>query len=141
MTVTEKVAYIKGLMDASELNEDAKETKIIKAIVDALSEIAELVTDLEDGYSDLSEQVDAIDEDLDALEQDFYEDDDDDDDEDDEDLFEITCASCGDTLMLDEETLLTGTVECPGCGTTLELDVHYDDECDCDDEDCDSCKK
>ena len=31
MTITEKAAYIKGLVDGLELDESAKETKVIKA--------------------------------------------------------------------------------------------------------------
>ena len=66
MTVTEKVAYLRGILDASELSEDAKETRIFKAIADVLDDLAMTVSDLEDGFSELSEQIDAVDEDLDA---------------------------------------------------------------------------
>ena len=34
MTLTEKAAYIKGLMDASELDKNGKEGKILAAVVD-----------------------------------------------------------------------------------------------------------
>ena len=130
MTVTEKVAYLRGILDASELNEGAKETRIFKAFADVLDDLAMTVADLEDGFSELSEQIDAVDEDLDALEQDYY-DDEDYEDEDDEDFVEVTCPSCGDTICLDEETLLAGEVDCPNCGETLEFDLHYSDECGC----------
>ena len=36
MGITEKAAYIKGLVDGIELDESAKETKIIKALVDII---------------------------------------------------------------------------------------------------------
>lgn len=131
MTVTEKVAYLKGLMDASELNEESKETRILKAMADVLEDLALTVSDLEDDYAELSEQVDAVDEDLDSLEQDFYEEFDDCDcDCDDDDFCEIKCPNCGDTICLDEDTILSGSVDCPNCHEKLEFDVHYDD-CDC----------
>ncbi|BCI60262.1 CD1247 N-terminal domain-containing protein [Solibaculum mannosilyticum] len=133
MTVTEKVAYLKGLIDASELKEDTKEARLFKAISDVLDDIALTVTDLEDAYSELSEQIDAVDEDLDSIEQDFYGDDDDDEEDDEEDFVEVTCPACGDTICLDEETIMAGSLECPNCGEMLEFDIHYadDDECGC----------
>ena len=137
MTVTEKVAYLRGILDASELSEDAKETRIFKAIADVLDDLAMTVSDLEDGFSELSEQIDAVDEDLDALEQDYY-DDEDYEDEDDDEFVEVKCPNCGDTICLDEETLLAGEVDCPNCGETLEFDLQYADECGCGCED-DSC--
>ena len=145
MTVTEKVAYLKGLMDGLKLDESSDETKVIKSIVDVISDIALTVSDLEDGYSELCEQIDAIDEDLDYLEQDFYEDEDDDecdcchDDDDDEEeyYYEVTCNKCGETLCLDEDTLLSGPINCPSCGELIEFDVVDCDECDADD--CEGC--
>ena len=95
MTVTEKVAYLRGILDASELSEDAKETRIFKAIADVLDDLAMTVSDLEDGFSELSEQIDAVDEDLDALEQDYY-DDEEYEDEDDDEFVEVKCPNCGD---------------------------------------------
>ena len=139
MTVTEKVAYLKGLIDGLELDTESKEGKAIKAIVDALEDIAFTMEDLDDGLTEVAEQVDAIDEDLDALEEDYYEFDEDeachchDDDDDyefgDEDLYEVTCPSCGDTICIDETMLEDGKMDCPNCGELLEFEV----DCGCDD--------
>ena len=46
MTLTEKAAYIKGLMDASELDKTSKEGKILAAVVDLLDDMALTVSDL-----------------------------------------------------------------------------------------------
>ena len=77
MTVTEKVAYLKGLAEGMGITEDSKEGKLLKAVMDVLADLAVSVEDLEDYTAELTEQVDAIDEDLDALEGDLYDDDDD----------------------------------------------------------------
>lgn len=74
MTVTEKVAYLKGLAEGLGIEEDSKEGKLLKAVMDVLADLAVSVEDLEDYTAELTEQVDAIDEDLDALENDFYDD-------------------------------------------------------------------
>jgi len=132
MTVTEKVAYLKGLVEGLGVDESSKEGRIIKAIVEVLDDMALSVSDIEDGLSELSEQVDAIDEDLEDLEKDFYGDDDDDDD-DDTDYYEVTCPKCGEKVYLDEELLSDGEISCPNCGEKLEFDF----SCDCDDDDTD----
>jgi DNA-directed RNA polymerase subunit RPC12/RpoP len=140
MTVTEKVAYLKGLVEGLGVDETTKEGRIIKAIVEVLDDVALTVSDTEDGLSEISEQVDAIDEDLEDLEKDFYgddddgDDDDDDDDDDDSDYYEVTCPKCGEKVYLDEELLSDGEMSCPSCGEKLEFDFGTD--C-CDDEDCD----
>jgi DNA-directed RNA polymerase subunit RPC12/RpoP len=138
MTVTEKVAYLKGLVEGLDVDDSTKEGRIIKAIVEVLDDVALTVSDMEDGLSELSEQVDAIDEDLEDLEKDFYGDDDEDYDED-EDYYEVTCPKCGKTVKVDEDMLSDGEMECPYCGEKLEFDFSCDDEdCCCGDEDVES---
>ena len=132
MTVTEKVAYLKGLMEGLSVDETSKEGKILKAVVDVLDDLAMSVEDLEDYTAELTEQVDAVDEDLDSLENDFYGECDCCDDDEDEEYYDITCPSCGDEFSVDEDTLLEGGIECPTCGDHLEFDVECDDcGCDC----------
>ena len=132
MTVTEKVAYLKGLMEGLSVDETSKEGKILKAVVDVLDDLAMSVEDLEDYTAELTEQVDAVDEDLDSLENDFYGECDCCDDDEDEEYYDITCPSCGDEFSVDEDTLLEGGIECPNCGEHLEFDVECDDcGCDC----------
>jgi formylmethanofuran dehydrogenase subunit E len=134
MTVTEKVAYLKGLVEGLGVDEGTKEGRIIKAIVEVLDDVALTVSDLEDGLSEISEQVDAIDEDLEDIEKDIYGDEDDeyDDDEDDADYYEVTCPKCGEKVYLDDELLSDGEMNCPKCGEKLEFDFggegHEEDE-------------
>ncbi len=134
MTVSEKVAYIKGLAEGLSL-EDSKEAKLIKAIIECLDDIAENIADVEDDVYEMAEQLDEIDQDLANLEDDYYDDADDEDDDDEEELYEVTCPKCNDTIYLDEETLLDGGIECPNCGEELEFDF----ECNC--EDCEGCEE
>ena len=48
MTVTEKVAYLKGLAEGLGIEEDSKEGKLLKAVMDVLADLAVSVEDLED---------------------------------------------------------------------------------------------
>ena len=148
MTISEKAAYLKGMMDGMALNTDSNEGKMIAAIVDLLGDMGKRITDIEDTTIAISDELDEIEEDLDAIEdfimdEEDYDDedfDDDFDDEDDEDyekgfefgdedttIYEVECA-CGEVIDFDEETLEKGSITCPKCGETLEFSVEEDDE-------------
>ena len=130
MTVTERVAYVKGLAEGMELDASSKEGKILKAIIDVLEDMAYEISDLGDEIGEVEEQVDMIDDDLDTLEGIVYEDEEDDEDDEDEDgeLYEVECPSCGDTIYLDEEMLADGEIDCPNCGEHLEFDFEEEDD-------------
>ena len=153
MTISEKSAYLKGLMDGLKLNTESDEGKMIAALVDLVSDMSKKIVDIEDTTIAISDELDEIEEDLDALEDfildeddDDYEDDDwddlDDDYEDDDDfedepeegfdfgdedttVYEVECA-CGNIIDFDEDVLESGSIVCPNCGETL--DFTFDDE-------------
>lgn len=132
MTVTERVAYLKGLTEGLDLDTSSKEGKLLSAIIDVLDDIAFEVSDLQEVVGELGEQIDMIDEDLDGLEEIVYDDEDDDDDDcdccEDGDLYEIVCPSCGDSIYLDEDMVEEGEMNCPNCGEHLEFDFDEDDD-------------
>ena len=145
MTISEKSAYLKGLMDGLSLNTEADEGKMIAAIVDLLGDMAKRITDIEETTIAISDELDEIEEDLDAIE-DFILDDEDYEDEDFEDewdededieegfdfgdeettIYEVECA-CGEIINFDEEVLEQGSMTCPNCGELLEFSVEDDD--------------
>ena len=149
MTISEKSAYLKGLMDGLKLNTESDEGKMIAAIVDLLGDLTRKVTDIEDTTIAISDELDEIEEDLDAIEdfimddEDEYDDEDEDDfdwDDEDEDyeegfdfgdeettIYEVQCV-CGEVINFDEETLEEGSIICPNCGESLEFDVEEDEE-------------
>ncbi|MEG1448429.1 MAG: hypothetical protein RR048_05775 [Oscillospiraceae bacterium] len=143
MTITERVAYLKGLMEGLEIDTTKKEGKILAVMAEILDDLALSVTDIDDTISDLEEQVEAIDEDLGTLEEDFYEDEDEDDccccDDDDDlfedDIYEVECPKCGDVVCIDSDMLEEGKMTCANCGEVLEFDL--DDDCCCCDDHCD----
>ncbi len=131
MTLTEKVAYLKGLAEGLNLDKDAKETKLFEAMFDILEEMALTVNEIDEDLAAVEEYVDSIDEDLDELEAFIYDEDEDDfcdccDDE----MYEVECPSCGEAIYLDESMFDEDYIECPECGEKLELDIDFDD-CDC----------
>ena len=155
MTISEKSAYLKGLMEGLKLDTASDEGKMIAAIVDLLGDLTRKVSDIEETTIAISDELDEIEEDLDAIEdyildededEDDWDDDDDDDwdednedDEDDEDededfdlgdeetIYEVEC-SCGNIIDFDEETLEKGSIVCPKCGETLEFTFEDDEE-------------
>ena len=142
METSESLGYLKGLIDGLDLDANKKETKVIQAIVDVLENLATDVDDMTEGLELVGEQIDAVDEDLADLEEFVYDDDDCDCDccDDECEEYEVECPNCGETITVDEDTVMQGKFECPNCGEVLEFEVEYDDDCDCDDCDCDDCK-
>ena len=158
MTISEKSAYLKGLMDGLKLNTESDEGKMIAAIVDLLGDVTKKVADIEDTTIAISDELDEIEEDLDAIEDYILDEDEDDDDEDEDDefwpydededddeigdegfdfgdeettVYEVRCA-CGNIIDFDEEVLESGSIVCDKCGETLEFT--FDDEDDEDDQ-------
>ena len=89
MTISEKSAYLKGLMDGLKLNTESDEGKMIAAIVDLLGDVTKRVTDIEETTIAISDELDEIEEDLDAIEDYILDDEDDYDFDDDDDEQEL----------------------------------------------------
>ncbi len=147
MTISEKAAYLKGLMDGLKLDTEKPEGQLISAIVELLGDVTHRLTDIEETTIAISDELDEIEEDLDAIE-DYIMDDEDDDFDDDEDdyydddedyegsfdfgdeestIYEVKCA-CGEIIDFDEETLEKGSMLCPNCGETLEFSLEDDED-------------
>ena len=132
MTISEKSAYLKGLMDGLKLNTEADEGKMIAAIVDLLGDLTRKVTDIEETTIAISDELDEIEEDLDAIEDyimDMYYDEDEDEDEDeyddfdDEDEEECDCGcDCHEGFDYGDEDTTIYEVECPVCGEIINFD-------------------
>ena len=82
MTISEKVAYLKGLAEGLDLDtQKSKEGKLISVMIGILEEIGMSIEDLEENTSALGEEIDAISDDLSDVEKAVFEDEDDDDDD------------------------------------------------------------
>lgn len=125
MTISEKVAYLKGLAEGLNIDtEQSKESKLISLMTDILQDVALELEDLQTEQAELGEEIDAVSDDLSDVESILYEDDEDDDfDEDEEDCYASVCPSCGDEIYFDDSVLESGEVVCPGCGTKLNFDL------------------
>ena len=149
MTINEKAAYLKGLMEGLQLDTEKAEAKMIAAMVDLLGDLSKKLTNVEDTTIAISDELDEIEEDLDAIEDfimEFEEEDDEDEDDDYEDdfddeeyeegfdfgdedttIYEVKCI-CGNVIAFDEETLEAGSIICDKCGETLEFSFDDEDE-------------
>ena len=67
MTLSEKAAYLKGLMDGIKLDTEKDENRLLKAVVDLLQDMAVSIDDLEDNAIAVSDELDEIEENLDAI--------------------------------------------------------------------------
>ena len=151
MTLSEKSAYLKGLMEGMKLSTETDEGKMIAAIVELLGDVTKTLGDVQETTIAISDELDEIEDDLDAIEdfimsmdEDEF-DDDEDFEEDDEDfafedleegfdfgdeettIYEGTCAG-GEVIAFDEETLEEGSIICENCGEKLEFSFDDEDE-------------
>ena len=154
MTVSEKAAYIKGLIEGMKIDTSDGEGKVSSAMADLLEDLSLSVLDLEDETATLNDYVEELDEDLGAVEEELYCDcdccddcdddcdccDDDcdcccDDDDCDCECLELECPACGKPVYIDEcDADEIDELECPNCGKLLSL-VQTDDEDESEEED------
>ena len=136
MTISEKVAYLKGLAEGLNLDtEKSKEGKLISVMIGILEEIGLSIEDLEENNQALGEEIDALSDDLADVESVvFNEEDDYDDDDYDDDWFEVECPNCEEPLIIQEDDLAKGMIQCPNCQTKFSLDL-TDDTVEAEDED------
>lgn len=157
MTVVEKAAYLKGLVEGLGIEPDSRDGKLWGALGELLTDMAHEIEDLQATDMDHAEALDEMAEELSYLEdlvcdldepEDFEDEDCDgdcdscglcdedlDDEEDDEDepeydgvIYDVTCPVCGEEISFDEETLDKGSIECPSCGETLEFDLSDEED-------------
>ena len=123
MGISEKIAYLKGLMEGMNVDTESNEGKLFAAVVDVLDEIALEVEDLTDEVMELGDGLDVISDDLSDVEDIVYDDDDDDEEDEEEECYATTCPTCEETIYFDESILEDGEVICPNCGEKLEFDL------------------
>ena len=130
MTLSERTAYLMGLMEGMKIDTETNEGKLFQAIIDTLDDMALTVSDMEDVVDAVCDELDSIEEDLDNIEDYLLDDEDDEEDEDDEDydfndetIYEVKCPTCGTVINLDEDMLDAGSIQCPDCGEELEFDA------------------
>ena len=133
MTISEKVAYLKGLAEGLNIDTDkSKEGKLITVMIDILDEIAMSIEDLEENSLALGEEIDVLSDDLADVEAVVFDDEDEDDyyedeeEEFDDDWFEVECPNCDEVLVVDEDALAEGYIKCPNCDTEYSLDLTDD---------------
>ncbi len=147
MELSNKAAYLQGLVDGLGVDESTKEGKIIKAMSALLAEMAEALEGVDEDLSRAYDQINDLSDELEDLEADLYEDEDDEgeDDEDDEDddedaddandddiasepFYEVACPNCGETVYVSEDDLDAGEANCAHCGVTFEVALEGDEE-------------
>lgn len=136
MKLTEKMSYLQGLIAGLEIDTSTKEGKALVQMSEVMGEMVRYIDDLQSQVDELTELCDILDEDLGQVEEEIFDcdnceecdecfDDDYDDDydlDDDDELYEVTCPTCGDTILVDEGMIDEGSINCPNCNELLEFD-------------------
>ena len=151
MTPSEKVAYLKGLIEGMEYDMTTKEGKILDRMIDILEDLAFGLEDAEDNTFEIGEELDQLSDDLADVEAvvfggaDYdpavtpdapccggccgygysYDGSEGAEDEDEEE-YTIVCPSCNQELIVTDAEVESGKIICPNCSATLDLE--YEDE-------------
>ena len=126
---TEKASYLKGLAEGLEIDGSTKEGKLLNAMLEVISDMADELEMIDEKQDDLLDLI------SDIAEGDDCDCDCDCDCDDDLDYFEIECEKCGNIICLDEDMLDSDEeIICPACGEEIELEI---EDCDCGHCDCD----
>jgi len=129
MTISEKVAYLKGLAEGLDLDTTkSKEAKLISVMIGILEEIGVEMEDLGETMDELGEELDAVSDDLGDVERIVYDGEEKDVPEDEGDFYDVKCPNCGKDLAIDESVLAAGTVECPACHDQFAIDLSSEEE-------------
>lgn len=150
MTVVEKAAYLKGLVEGLGVEPDSRDGKLWGALTELLSQMAHEIEDLQESDNDYADALDEIAEELSYLEEitcdldtpENFEDLDDEDGYDDFDEedgcggecgscggcgdyaeYELHCPNCGGPIVVNEEVFEEGEMVCPNCGANIVFDM------------------
>ena len=124
MTLYEKAAYLRGLADGVDFDRTTPEGKILAALLDLVSDIADEVEAINEDVVDLQDYIEEVDEDLADV----------------EDFLDEECDGDCENCDCDGDCDECEFADCDG-------DCDCDDECDCDCDDlffeveCPSCEK
>ena len=152
--LSDKVSYIRGMMEGMQFNADSNEGKLLIKIVELLGEMADEVEVIGEAQDELGDYVDDIDEDLADLEDALFGDEDDEDiDFDDDDMFddedgfededdfeddeddepeegifvECICEKCKGSFYVREDELSPAAKHvCPHCGAHVHAVPSYE---------------
>ena len=128
------MAYIQGLFDGLKLDtEKSGEARILSEVLDVLREVGMQLDGMDAAIDQFDEELDALGDSVADLEEAVFDNEEEDEDftsfedeDDEEDFFEIPCPTCGEDLVVDDESLAAGVVDCPVCGGKFALS--FDDE-------------
>lgn len=145
MSISEKTAYLRGLMDGLQIDKNGENGKMFAAIVDVLDEVASRVAMIEEHANMVDEELDLMEDAIDMLDEDLTEvlevlevdecgcghhHGDEDEDWGTEEFYSYTCPTCGEELEIGEDVVERGKTKCPVCGEDIEFDLSglYEDE-------------
>lgn len=117
--VAERVAYLKGLADGMNIQQDKDENKLLLKMIDVMGEMAEVLTDLEGEQGSMGEVLAEVAEFVleqgpDMLHHHMPHPSDD-------EVVEYNCPHCGVTVFFERDAFsdINEDIECPECGLNI----------------------
>ena len=128
MTLNEKAAYLKGLSEGLTFDKNSAEGKLLVALVDLCSEMAQEIDRIDADVEYVSDYCEELDEDLGDVEELLLDEDEDfDDDFEDEEFYEVECPHCGEIVEFDA-SIEPEELICPACHEAIATELPEGDE-------------
>lgn len=129
MDLSEKAAYLKGMIEGLGIDGETREGKVIRAMSELLMEMAAAVDDVQADVEDLNDDLDDLDE---FLGQAFFGDGQDgqaqgNDNGSAEASYEVECPNCGETVYVSEADLEEKEAFCSRCGKSFGIELEEGD--------------
>ncbi len=127
MTLNEKAAYLKGLCEGLTFDKNSAEGKLLVALVDLCSEMADEIVRIDEDVEYVSDYCEELDEDLGDVEELLLDEDELDDEDFDDEFYEIECPHCGEIIEFDA-SVGPEELTCPACHEPIATELPEGEE-------------
>lgn len=127
MTLNEKAAYLKGLCEGLTFDKNSAEGKLLVALVDLCSEMADEIVRIDEDVEYVSDYCEELDEDLGDVEELLLDEDELDDEDFDDEFYEIECPHCGEIIEFDA-SVEPEELTCPACHEPIATELPEGEE-------------
>ncbi|MDP2892194.1 MAG: hypothetical protein Q8O09_03570 [Bacillota bacterium] len=111
--LSEKVAYLRGLVDGTKHKQDAKENKITLGILELLDDMAEAIEQLKSSQDEMDRFMESIDQDLSDLECELL-------GEGEAEKLQVECPKCHEVVDIDTVAIENDeNILCPKCNEKI----------------------
>lgn len=115
--LSERVAYLRGLVEGLKSRQDSREGKIMLGIIEVMDDITRAIEQMQSTQNEMDKYVECIDQDLADLECEFF-------GETPDDMLQIECPNCHDIISIETvDSIENSDIICPNCNGLINKQI------------------